>query len=436
MGGIRLRNKLSLVMLSSLLSVCFAVSGCSTGSSGSKDNEEGKPAEELKPVTITMNVRSEISENWDELIVNPLKKKYPHITVKEVKGDLNELIQRGEQVDLYTVAHVVAGRIVQMDLNYDIEPLMKKFKMDMSRFEPVVLEAVRGNSGNGQLIGLPFNLQFFAMYYNKDIFDMFGVPYPKDGLTWNETVELAKKVSRYHGGAQYLGFKTDQIHRLADPFGVTPVDAKTDKASVINESYKRAFELSKLFFSIPGNMPASPKDVNKNALDQFRKDKNLAMYYAVNRFSNLKDSDVNWDIAQSPYYPDMPNVGGIVDSFIMGITKTSQHKDDAFRVIETFLSEQAQLFAVRSMGYISPQVNPIYKDQYGADIPYLKGKNIPAIFKNKIVSHQPYSIYRSQGMDVLYEVHGDYIFEQYDVNTALRVADEKINQVVGALKGK
>ncbi|WP_158607010.1 ABC transporter substrate-binding protein [Paenibacillus ginsengarvi] len=406
------------------------LNGCSFG------NKQGVEAEKPpEPVTLYLSSQSIISDNWDELLANPLKKKYPYITVEQVKGDVNEWIAQGKSVDLFATAHVTVGRMVQMDLTEDMTPLLKKHQMAESRFQPVVLEAIRNNA-NGQLVGLPYYLQFFTLYYNKDIFQTLAVPFPKDGMTWDDTVELAKKVSRTYGGTSYQGFKTDQVQRLADPFGVTVVNAATNRASVINEQYKRVFELSKQFYSIPGNMPASPKDVSNKALDQFTKDKNLAMYFAVNRFSNLANSNVNWDMAQAPYYPDKPNVGGIVDSFIIGVTKTSKHQDDAFRVIETFLSDDIQLLAARKLGVVSPLANPIMQEQYAADMNSVKDKNLKAIFKNKIIASDPYSIYRSQGMDELYDVHGKYIFGEYDTNTALRVLDEQINKKIDTIKGK
>ncbi|KRG11740.1 hypothetical protein ACA29_15285 [Lederbergia galactosidilytica] len=52
---------------------------------------------------------------------------------------------------------------------------------------------------------LPFQSPRNVMYYNKDIFDMVGEPYPEVGLTWPEAVELARKLTIERDGVQYRG---------------------------------------------------------------------------------------------------------------------------------------------------------------------------------------------------------------------------------------
>src|SRR5699024_1990017 len=119
--------------------------------------------------------------------------------------------------------------------------------------------------------------------------------------------------------------------------------------------------ISEDFASIPGNIP-DDHAVKWNEVDRFIGDQNLAMYFTVNRFSSLEDSDVDWDIAQSPYFPDNPNVGGVVDAFIIGVGKHGEHKEDAFRVVESFLSDEVQLQAVKKLGFFSPLSDIVFQE--------------------------------------------------------------------------
>jgi len=67
----------------------------------------------------------------------------------------------------------------------------------------------------GDLYALPFWTSTQLMYYNKDLFDKAGVPYPsdeeKDRMTYQQTIDLAKKVMA-GSGAKY-GFVPEQIDR-------------------------------------------------------------------------------------------------------------------------------------------------------------------------------------------------------------------------------
>jgi multiple sugar transport system substrate-binding protein len=93
-----------------------------------------------------------------------------------------------------------------------------------------------------------------------------------------------------------------------------------------------------------------------------------------------------------------------------------------------------QLYSSRSLGYVSPLVNTKMQEQFGAEIEFLKGKNVQAIFKSKNAIPDPMSIYRNDSLNILLEEHGKYIMGQMDVNTALNRAEERINKKIEELK--
>ncbi|MDF2651237.1 MAG: family 1 extracellular solute-binding protein [Paenibacillus sp.] len=51
---------------------------------------------------------------------------------------------------------------------------------DIGLIQPEVVKFVQNYSDNGALYMMPKRMNAFATYYNKDIFDKFGVAYPKD----------------------------------------------------------------------------------------------------------------------------------------------------------------------------------------------------------------------------------------------------------------
>ena len=58
---------------------------------------------------------------------------------------------------------------------------------------------------DGQLFGLPFRKDNNLIFYNKDLFDAAGVPYPEDGMTFDEYVELAKTMTSGEGADKVYG---------------------------------------------------------------------------------------------------------------------------------------------------------------------------------------------------------------------------------------
>ena len=48
---------------------------------------------------------------------------------------------------------------------------------------------------DGKIYGIPFRKDNNLIYYNKDLFDKAGVPYPEDGMTMAEYHELAARMT-------------------------------------------------------------------------------------------------------------------------------------------------------------------------------------------------------------------------------------------------
>lgn len=62
-----------------------------------------------------------------------------------------------------------------------------------------------GTSIDGQSYGLPSGTTAWFMFYNKDLFDEAGVPYPTDGMTWEEWYDLADQVTSGSGQDKVYG---------------------------------------------------------------------------------------------------------------------------------------------------------------------------------------------------------------------------------------
>jgi multiple sugar transport system substrate-binding protein len=415
------------------------LSGCGNGGTATEPAAagEGGPPEPAEPVTLKMyQTQSYWSEDdFNALIAEPVKKKYPNITVEfERSTKIEQALANGDPIDLIAVWNGLMPQYEDMGLFEDISPLVQKMRMDLSRFDPGALEAVKRANKAGKLYGLPNLIQFNALYYNKDIFDKFGVSYPSDGMTWDDTIELARKVTRKDGDTQYLGLDPDYLTRMLVPLSLGIVDGTNDKTDVNSEPYKRVFELTKKIYEIPGNRPPG-KVMGGSVADRFMKDKNLAMMTTINRLDALQNvQDLNWDVAQFPSYPDRPNLYGAYDMHIMAISSISQHKEDAFRVLQVLFSDEVQLLG-SNRGKLPAMKDPKFNQAFLKGVDSLKDKHIQSIFKSKPApAAPPYSVYYSKARGILVDRFRDYVDGKMDVNSALRQAEEEINQYIATEK--
>lgn len=437
-------KKRTLLLLSIVL-IAAMFTGC--GKSGGKSTPEDTAASAgipTDPVTLKMFRMASVSDEINQVqYIDVIKKKYPFITLEvipNVKGTtLPELLAADRIPDI-----IIGGnpkdvqQLKKLDLAMDMTPLMKKHKFDIGRIEPAALEMVKKYGGDDNVYALPESVNYVALYYNKDIFDRFGVPYPKDGMTWTELLDVAKRVTRTENNVTYRGFDFQHgVHVSTNQLSLSMVDNKTDKALVNTSEWKNVFDTMKAFYAIPGN-EVDEKTVGKEMVS-FVNDRTLAMISTTTFFSKLPDavaSGLNFDLVSMPSFPQAPKTGTQSSGPILSVTSTSKYKDQAFAVVAELLSDDGQMS--RSVnGRAASVVTPELKKRYGENLPYLKGKNISAFTANKIApAPKMISNYDQIANTEIVSKFRDVILGKKDVNTALREAEEVINKKISEEKAK
>ncbi|GAA3406302.1 ABC transporter substrate-binding protein [Paenibacillus hodogayensis] len=427
-------NKIHLKWVIPMLLISVAASGCGKTSGGPKEADASQVNEQ--PVSLVLLNDSGTEQEYVDQVVAEVKKKHPSIELKIYKSEkgstLDELILAGETPDLILSFNGKLASYRDKDLLYDMTPLIGSRHVDLGRFEPGYIDDVKIASTKNELFGLPVSLAYHALYYNKSLFDKFGVPYPKDGMTWEQTLELARKLTRNESGTQYRGFDIGNMVWASQPLGIAAIDYSTDKATMRTDEWKRVFELMKAFYTIPGNT------MTGKAKDDFLKEKTLAMYADLSIASDLEvasKSGLDWDVVQYPSYPEKPNVYGNASVSVIMITKASKHKERAMQVVEAAISDEVQLENSKS-GRVSPLQKAEIKQAFGMNKEVFRGKSVQSIFKSKPVKYPIASQYRGKAELIVRTKFSEYVTGAIDVNTALAQADEEINKAVAAEAGK
>jgi multiple sugar transport system substrate-binding protein len=87
-------------------------------------------------------------------------------------------------------------------------------------------------SVNGEVYALPFRSDFWLIFYNKDLFDAAGVPYPSNDLTLDEYDALARRVTRGTGANKTYGAHYHTWRSAVQLFGI--LDGKN---TIVDGSY-------------------------------------------------------------------------------------------------------------------------------------------------------------------------------------------------------
>lgn len=367
----------------------------------------------------------------------PIMQKYPNITIKYIgagpKGtSVPELLAAGQPIDiLFTSIGSTPVQLLNNNLQYDIEPLIKKFNYDLNQLEPSMVDTTR-RLLDGKLYGLPGYVPPAAIYYNKDIFDKFGVSYPKDGITWDELYELNKKLTRKDGDVQYLGLGSSYGHfTLLNQWSLPLVDTQTKKAVFGTDDRWKAFvENLVRFYKIPGYELSANQMSEPNERNRFFKDRIIAMFLAQTALHSASElQDMNWDLASFPVFKENPDVGPQAYPINFYVTSISQHKDQAFQAIAYIASEEFQMQRSREGRLLTTLASPAVREAFGSDNPMYKGKNVKALWPRKYATAGSVNKYNSSiASGELNTAIKEIILGQKDVNTALREAAERTDK--------
>ncbi|MEF3304100.1 ABC transporter substrate-binding protein [Paenibacillus sp. GYB003] len=431
-------NKAYGTALAGLLLMGTALAGCGGGSSRPGEGEAanaGKSAEPKPPVTLTLFNGQVMPVDLEATgVLESLKAKHPHITLNVInrgKGsDYPDLIANGTLPDIiFESASFTTSRVMANGFHYDMQELAKKHRFDLAALEPNVLAQTQAQNSESKLYGLPFTMNKYALFYNKDVFDRFGVAYPKDGMSWDETYELAKKTTRSDGGTTFQGFTaTPNNMMLNNQLSIGPLHPKEDKATINTDGWKLLYANLRRFFELPNASLVSPGDFSKGT---------IAMM--VNAHPSIvgaakANPQLNWDVVSVPSLKERPNVGFKPATLALFVTQTSKHKDEAFEVVSHMLSEEVQLILAKN-GAGTPLKNETVKKATGRDVPEWAGKNVNALyFYPDAPPTEPRAAHLTDvGVD-FGTSFASMIKDNVDENTALRIFEEQVNQAIEAAK--
>ena len=77
-----------------------------------------------------------------------------------------------------------------------IEPLDRLIKRDKFPIDGMFPELLPALKYKGRIYGLPRGWTTFVLYYNKDMFREAGVPFPREGWTWDDFLSACKKITK------------------------------------------------------------------------------------------------------------------------------------------------------------------------------------------------------------------------------------------------
>jgi multiple sugar transport system substrate-binding protein len=271
---------------------------------------------------------------------------------------LSTSIAGGAPPDIFLINYREYGQFAGKDA---IEPVGERLTasktIKTADFYPAPMEAFRWA---GQQMCMPQNASSLALYYNRSLFQRYGIAEPKSGWTWSDLITTATALTRDANGAIVKGTESEgtaqkvavyglgvdpQIIRVA-PFvwsnGGQFVD-DPQKPSRFTFNQPQAREALKNFLELRVGYGVIPTDEEIEAEDAESRFGNgrIAMLLQSRRVTPTfrKITAFDWDVAPLPMYAKTVS---ILHSDAYCITRGSSNKDGAWSFVEFAMGAEGQ----------------------------------------------------------------------------------------------
>ncbi|HHW49247.1 MAG TPA: extracellular solute-binding protein [Clostridiaceae bacterium] len=340
---------ISACLMLSLLAGCGsntekeADSKADSGTGTASTSEESKTAEtKPEPVTLTVfvdtvqaqdqNLRKafddyeKISGNKVEFneILGPIQEVPQKRDIALMSGDTTDIIRCNAIEGInYGTAKMVEG---------DLKPYFEKIGFDAEKTFGDTLYKDK----DGKIFGVPTIATFWAVFYNKKIFDEANVPYPKAPWTWDDYIETAKKLTDPSKGiyGSYMPLYDNMFYIKASMAGLSGYkeDGTSDYDNpLFKESMLFYHELSAVHKIQPS---WAEQQIKKMTSTYFLSGKCGMMFISSWYFSAISDLETyprDWEIGvvATPTFKDLKENKNLAICDFHGININSKNKQAA-----------------------------------------------------------------------------------------------------------
>ena len=334
-------------------------------------------------------------EQFDALFMQ----RHPNIEIKAENTPFADYLQKyttqaagGSLPDIMYCQFAWSQQFITQGLFQRLDDyIARQPDFNLDDFVPPSLVSYRGEDG---LYGIPYDEGPGMLYYNKDIFDRAGVPYPDDTWTLDTLKETALRLTSGEGPSKTFGLgelPTPGDGTIAPPylypFGAAYVSEPDEAACRIAEP--EAVQAMQWWHELrtAGAAP-SPEDLRNVAWPPFQFG-NIAMYLQGTWATPpiQANANFNWAMTVWPKGPVAHSTYSAGSSY--AITREASNADAAWIYLNEYLSSAGQVYMWALTGRGSParlSAWPAYLDsQFAPEGAPLAQESLTAIASHEIL---------------------------------------------------
>ena len=253
--------------------------------------------------------------------------------------------------------------------------------------------------GQGNIYGLAPFFQSRALYYNKDLFDKFSIPYPEDHQRWDDVLRLSYQFSQSNSDQNtyglYYPFHQEQfnpfhlVSLMAESENLTMYNAQTNQFDLIGSRFEQLLELVISGLQYGGIYQPDASDRQ----DQFVAGHAAMRYEGYFYIGALQSSQFQWDIVSEPVGHQQSIHYSLDDIFAIPVS--SDNQDLAWTFIKFTVGDIFQKIKSSSTNrYGFPVTNTAFSTMFYRDVNYqaFYALEPDMNFMNEIKSEMPVTV--------------------------------------------
>jgi multiple sugar transport system substrate-binding protein len=425
-----MNKKAVLTVLAVLLIAATAFAGGKTDSS----------AQSGGPVTIKVAV-------WDLTVANSgyygqlvtaFEASHPAIKVEVIDipsadytQKLSVMLNGGSEVDAFWIkdGDTTKGLSNRGQLA-DLSAYVKRDNINLADYSGL---AERFNI-DGKLVALPASTSYYVLFYNPDIFDKAGIPYPSNDMTWTQFEQLAGRLTSGTGTGKIWGAHFHTWQALVQNWAV-----QDGKHTIVDTDYS----FMKPYYEMILRMQdagivrdyGSVRAGNINYASAFVNGDVAMIPMGFWLASTIKEridkgeAKVNWAVATIPH-PEGTPAGWTVGSVTpVAVNQASKNKDAAWEFVKFVTSAEGAAIYSRNATFPG-RSNPQILSEI-ANVPGMPKGLLEALAVKNIALDRPMVDYVAEVNQMLGEEHGLILLKEVTVDKGLADMAKRSKEIQG-----
>ncbi|MDD5680194.1 MAG: sugar ABC transporter substrate-binding protein [Candidatus Omnitrophica bacterium] len=285
--------------------------------------------------------------------------------------------------DIFRVAPDMLPQFIQKEALLPLDGYVEKSKtIFLKDFFPQVLYKYQFDGkefGKGSIYGFGTDWSpDFALFYNKDLFDKAGLSYPTKSFSWEEYLEVAKKLTirDKNGRATQFGTLLPRLDLLILQNGGEIFSPDGRKCLLDRPETTEAIQF---LYDLRNKYQAAPSLSEEATVDEinFFAAGKLAMFfsgrYLVSDVQRIAGNKLRWSVAPSLHKKKRVNM--ITGPCGWAISSKSAHPKEAFNLLEYLVAGKGEL-KLAEIGYNIPVIKKVaYSDAFLTNLTHPQGIN-------------------------------------------------------------